>query len=120
MEQKTCITCSEVKTLDKFPKDKSCKLGYRPICKKCVNGHDPLTPEERKMKNEKHRINKYDLKNNDLKICYRCNKEKHMCEYNFTKGIPNALCIECLKLPMTKEQRRERYMAGLCPIAIYK
>ena len=36
-----------------------------------------------------------------------------MCEYNFTKGIPNASCIECLKLPMTKEQRRERYMAGL-------
>ena len=119
MEQKICIICFEAKNLANFPKMKGCKLGYRRICKKCVNGHDPLTSEERKMKNEKHRIDKYDLKNNDLKICYRCNKEKHMCEYNFTKGIPNASFIECAKLPMTTEQRnqfenerKERYLAG--------
>ena len=62
---------------------KGCKLGYRSICKKCLIGHDPLTPEKRNIKNKKYCIDKYDLQNNDLKVCYRCNKEKHMCEYNF-------------------------------------
>ena len=116
MDQWTCINCLEIKPLYKFPKDKGCKLGYRPICKKCEYRYDPLTPEKRKIKNEEKRLDKYDLGNDDFKICYRCNKEKHLCKYNFCKGIPNATCIECMKIPMTTEQRkkfederRERY-----------
>ena len=30
MDQKICIKCIEIKTLDKFPKDKGWMLGYRP------------------------------------------------------------------------------------------
>ena len=116
MKKRTFIKCLEIKPLTKFPKNKTCKLGYRPICTKCEYLHDPLTPVNRKIKNEEKRLDKYDLGNDDFKICYRCNKEKHLCEYNFCEGIPNATCIECMKKPMTTEQRkkfederRERY-----------
>ena len=97
MDQRTCIKCLEIKPFNKFPKDKKCKLGYRPIFKKCEYGYYPLTPEERKIKNEEKRLDKYDLGNDYFKIFYRCNKEKHLCKYNFCKGIPNATCIKCKK-----------------------
>ena len=107
MDERTCIKCLEIKPLNKFPKDKKCKLGYRSICKKCEFWYDPLTPEEWKIKNEEKRVDKYDLGNDDFKICYRCNKDKYLCKYNFCKGIPNATCIECMKIPMTTEQRKK-------------
>ena len=105
MDQRRCIKCFKAKNLANFPKIKGCKFGYRSICEKCVIKHDPLTPEKGKITKEKYRIDIYHLHNNDLKVCYRCNKEKHMYEYNFKKGIFNATCIECSKLPMTTEQQ---------------
>ena len=56
MDQRNCLKCLEIKPLNKFPNHKGSKLGYRPICKTCVYGHDPLTPEERKIKNKEKRL----------------------------------------------------------------
>ena len=67
-ESKTCINCLEIKPLNKFSKHKGSELGYRLICKKCEYGHDPLTPDNRKINNKEKRLDKYDLGNDDLQI----------------------------------------------------
>ena len=34
---RVCQTCTESKTLDNYPKNKSCSYGHHPICKPCFN-----------------------------------------------------------------------------------
>jgi hypothetical protein len=83
---KRCSGCKEVKSLDKFDRDKSTKDGFRGRCKKCRD----KCRRENKKKEPKEKIPE------GYKRCYSfCGLIKHLDEFGKNKGRPDGYQNEC-------------------------
>ena len=89
MVEKKCALCNGVYTLDNFPKDKTCKSGYRSYCFPCnrikTNTHTEKRKDKRKLENQnnKEQISEYN------KSYYSKNKSIFQTNYkNYLKNNP--------------------------------
>ena len=86
---KLCKTCGAVKPIDFFVKSKTCKSGYRGVCKECFNSY------YRTRRVEKHELVRgYEKKFHQkrrLKYYYNLSVE----EYNNMLASQDSLCSIC-------------------------
>lgn len=72
---KKCTKCEEIKNLDQFHKDKSCKDGLRSWCKNCVSEYKKENKEKSKEYSKKYRQRKKEEINARRRERYKKNKE---------------------------------------------
>ena len=87
MDTKKCRVCGEIKHVDQFAKNKSCKDGMRSECKMCYNIYfREYFADKNKMQKQSKRVNKnkkeYRWKTDQYKLSLGCSK----CGYNKCAG----------------------------------
>lgn len=110
---KTCSRCSETKSWDQFPKDRSTKTGYHAYCRACNSEKTQsyfsrLTPEQRSLYNFRGQLRKYGLTPESYAqlldkqggVCAICSKQEEgkrlAVDHDHESGkVRGLLCGQC-------------------------